>query len=282
MARLILPPNPPSLGAEQSIAKIIEGVVAEAMRFARAEIVPLMGRPRLVGDAFVVDRFERIFAALRAALESVTRAARALIEPILRLEDGRNEQKLNSALRRTLGIDLGQVVRKENIEAVIENAAERHVSLIRGLSAEVAKRIELTVLESAMQGETARTLAARLIREQGFGKRRARLIARDQLGKFSGELNRVRQEALGITSYIWDTSQDERVRGNPDGRYPNARPSHFDREGKVFSWKKPPEGGHPGEAINCRCTARGVIEEPEPIRRRARASGFQATEVRPG
>ena len=45
-------------------------------------------------------------------------------------------------------------------------------------------------------------------------------------------------------SYIWRTAGDSKVRS-----------SHADRNGKTYSWYDPPEGGHPGEAYNCRCRA---------------------------
>ena len=44
--------------------------------------------------------------------------------------------------------------------------------------------------------------------------------------------------------YIWRTEKDDRVRGK-----------HAEREGKIFNWHIPPEGGHPGEDYNCRCWA---------------------------
>lgn len=50
--------------------------------------------------------------------------------------------------------------------------------------------------------------------------------------------------------YVWHTIGDGRVRS-----------SHADRDGKVFSWNAPPEGGHPGEAPNCRCWAEDVEEK---------------------
>ncbi|CCQ74449.1 phage head morphogenesis protein [Magnetospira sp. QH-2] len=48
-------------------------------------------------------------------------------------------------------------------------------------------------------------------------------------------------------TYIWRTVGDNKVRS-----------SHADREGQTFSWDDPPEGGHPGEAPNCRCWAEEV------------------------
>jgi len=41
--------------------------------------------------------------------------------------------------------------------------------------------------------------------------------------------------------YIWRTRGDSKVRSE-----------HAERDGKVFEWDNPPEGGHPGEAPSCR------------------------------
>lgn len=68
-------------------------------------------------------------------------------------------------------------------------------------------------------------------------------------------LTRERQKSIGANEYIWETMKDERVRGDPTGLYPNAKPSHYVRQGVVFNWNRPPEGGHPGEAFGCRCKA---------------------------
>jgi SPP1 gp7 family putative phage head morphogenesis protein len=83
----------------------------------------------------------------------------------------------------------------------------------------------------------------------------AERIARDQVGKLNSQLTQTRQEDVGIESYIWRGMRDERERGNPTGLFPDAIPSHWDREGKVFKWDSPPEGGHAGYAILCRCYA---------------------------
>lgn len=44
--------------------------------------------------------------------------------------------------------------------------------------------------------------------------------------------------------YIWHAVGDDHVRHD-----------HALREGRVFDWDQPPEGGHPGEDYNCRCWA---------------------------
>ncbi|MAO54179.1 MAG: hypothetical protein CMM61_00590 [Rhodospirillaceae bacterium] len=68
-------------------------------------------------------------------------------------------------------------------------------------------------------------------------------------------------------SYIWRTVGDGKVRS-----------SHADRNGKVFSWANPPEGGHPGEAPNCRCWAEEVADAGE-CKRLKRAVSLAQNEV---
>ena len=60
-------------------------------------------------------------------------------------------------------------------------------------------------------------------------------------------------------SYIWRTAGDSKVRS-----------SHAERNGETFSWDAPPEGGHPGEAPNCRCRA----EERDCYNEKARRNGI--------
>jgi uncharacterized protein with gpF-like domain len=97
-------------------------------------------------------------------------------------------------------------------------------------------------------------------------------LARDQIGKLNGQVTQARMEAVGLDLYLWSTSGDERVRGDPTGIYPNARPSHYEMDGKICRWDDPAvyseDGGkhwlprhsdwvqlHPGYDYNCRCTA---------------------------
>lgn len=44
--------------------------------------------------------------------------------------------------------------------------------------------------------------------------------------------------------YVWLTEGDDKV-----------RPIHAANEGMIFAWSDPPSTGHPGEEVNCRCSA---------------------------
>jgi SPP1 gp7 family putative phage head morphogenesis protein len=79
---------------------------------------------------------------------------------------------------------------------------------------------------------------------------RARLIARDQVSKLNGELTMIEQLDVGVTDYIWRTSEDERV-----------RETHIAKNGVRFQWTTPPpDTGHPGWDFQCRCTAEPDLE----------------------
>ena len=76
---------------------------------------------------------------------------------------------------------------------------------------------------------------------------------------------------IGMKEYMWVTMRDEKVRGNPAGKYPDAVPSHWIIDSKICSWKDASifsDDGrifrnrtlmmpkvHPGMEINCRCAA---------------------------
>lgn len=68
------------------------------------------------------------------------------------------------------------------------------------------------------------------------------------LRAFAGLINQLRQEDLGIERYVWRSRDDAKVRD-----------SHAVYDDRVFQWDEPPEGGHPGEAHNCRCYAEPVV-----------------------
>jgi SPP1 gp7 family putative phage head morphogenesis protein len=110
-------------------------------------------------------------------------------------------------------------------------------------------------------------LRAQLQDEFQVSKSRADLIARDQVLKLNSQITRTRQTSAGIKRYTWTTSGDERVRGNPNGLYPDSDRDHWSLDGRTFSWDAPPvvnpktgETAHPGEDFQCRCVATPVLD----------------------
>lgn len=134
-----------------------------------------------------------------------------------------------------------------------EAFASENVALITDLPERIAANVEkvTTRVLTATQTATLNSdLAEQLNKEFGFGERRSEIIARDQIGKLYGQVNASRQQDLGITKFVWRTSEDERV-----------RPEHEALDGQTFSYDDPPDEGLPGEPILCRCSAEPVFDD---------------------
>lgn len=159
-----------------------------------------------------------------------------------RTSDFQREQ-LQKQFRATLGVDV--VAAEPWLAGEIARFTAENVGLIKSLPAKYFSEIESLVIREVRAGERAETIAARMQERYAISEDRAKLIARDQVGKMTGFLNERRQTDLGITHFIWQTSQDERV-----------REEHQALQGKRFSWAEgAPEEGIPGEPVMCRCYA---------------------------
>lgn len=172
----------------------------------------------------------------------------------------KNITRLTSAV----GLDVEPLLHDRNLNPFFNNVIDENVGLIRSIPTEKEVAFK-NALVRGITGDMPRTqiqaIIMKHIGKNGNVKNRARLIATDQTNKLNASLNEYRQKQLGGTRYRWKNSQDTRVAGNPSGKYPHAKPSHWDRQNKIYLWSKPPEGGHPGQRVRCRCTAEMVIED---------------------
>lgn len=151
-------------------------------------------------------------------------------------------KELNGYFKPAVGVDV--VGNEPWLRAEIDKFVAENVSLIKSIPQQYLSQVELSLNKGVSDGLRPEALAEILEERFGVAESRAALIARDQVGKFYGDLERVRQVDLGVTKYIWQTVNDNRV-----------RPEHAELQGKSIEWSDPPIDGHPGEAINCRCYA---------------------------
>lgn len=156
--------------------------------------------------------------------------------------------------KKVVGINIFGGIVEDWLPALANTFVEENVSLIRSLAQRHFDDLQAHLGEAITAGRRWEEIAAEIGERYDVSDRHAELIARDQVGKFYGALNEERQKAIGVAKYVWRTARDNRVRD-----------AHFDREGQTFSWTDPPDDGHPGEAINCRCQAEpdleGLVEE---------------------
>lgn len=126
-------------------------------------------------------------------------------------------------------------------------------SLIKTLSEKTVDNVRFIITQGISSGDKVQNIWKDLYGDKGvFAKSEshAKLLARDQVAKYNGNLWKKRNVDAGIEMYVWRDSDDERVRGR-----------HADNDGRVFTWTKPPSNGtgHPTEDYQCRCDAEPIM-----------------------
>lgn len=105
------------------------------------------------------------------------------------------------------------------------------------------------------------------VKRPGFIEYKARLIARDQIGKLNGLISQSEQQEVGLEMYTWETAGDERVRSKHrtlDGklcRWDNAGVYSIDGGKTWVPRNSNMAQAHPGMEIQCRCIAAPYWDE---------------------
>lgn len=174
------------------------------------------------------------------------------VKQVLRAQESavqaHSEREFHKQTKAALGVDIFARDPKQVTRAAAYVTG--NVERVQNLAAETANKLSAAILQAVQDGKSYDDLSADLADQFGFAESRAATIARDQIGKLYGQINADRQKALGLSKFIWRTSNDGRV-----------REEHAALEGEVFSYDDPPAEGLPGEPINCRCHAEPYFDD---------------------
>jgi len=228
-------------------AKALYGYLATARGMLEARVYP-RARRLVEQRAARADAADDLNSLVDQASEEFFRSVMRPpdIEELARTVAARTSsyqrEELGAQLRAVVGVDV--LGAEPDLSPRVSEFVAENVALIKSVPNAMFDDIEKTITRALREGTRWEVLAAQLEQRHGVAESSATLIARDQVGKFFGEMNRVRQGALGITHFIWRTVHDARV-----------REEHAALDGQRFAWDAPPGEGIPGEPINCRCGA---------------------------
>jgi Phage Mu protein F like protein len=225
----------PPLRAEQEYARVLWEGLRRVVEESNRRGIPVM----LLNSAEFLTRY-----AAQAATRMITGLlfgnARTWREAAAEAGQGRRiYQALHRDMAGPLGYRVRQLIREQaDLISSFPNSIAR-----RAVAAEAAAQYT----EGGRAEPLARTLTT-------LARPRARLIARTQISKASTALTRARSEELSIPAYVWETSQDARVRD-----------SHKLLQGVIVFWQDAPSPEalahihsslghyHAGDAPNDRC-----------------------------
>lgn len=130
-------------------------------------------------------------------------------------------------------------------KSTVDVWVRENVALVTSIETKYFDDLSSLIRDAAQKGMRNEKLARLIEDRYGVLQSSARRIARDQIGKLSGEISRQRQIAAGFTTYVWQSVEDQRVRD-----------LHEHLNGKVMRWDTPHiTEGFPGWPIQCRCVA---------------------------
>ena len=258
---------------ERKYTKILLSAVRQWKAIAKDMVLPRL--PSITSQAYInrptTDSFsDEIEDVMKIYTDRVGVISKDLYNRIVDI--GRETNEFNASqwykiTNHVFGIPLFQ--NEPWLQETLKSYVSENVSLITKLSNDLISDMNSTMNRGIKQGLRHETIMRQILGsklDKGIFKRietRARLIARDQVAKWNGQLMELKQTEAGITEYFWSTSLDERV-----------RESHRVLEGKLCRWDNPSvyknstkdkewlnKSGigavelHVGQDYQCRCTA---------------------------
>ena len=219
------------------------------------------------------DDSQDLDAKLRLLLQDVAAAMEKRIaeygldqkvEQIAKMTKNTSLREWKRAIKETLGIDLlDDYYKGEFYEEAIRRWIAENVLLIKSIPSETLGDMREIILGSYLKGSSIRDIQKAIQETYNTSRRKAQLLARDQVATLNAQLTKMQQQDAGCNKYRWSDSRDGRVRD-----------CHRELNGKVFSWDDPPEMWyetkkgrvytgrrcHPGEDYCCRCVAIPVFD----------------------
>jgi len=181
--------------------------------------------------------------------------------------DNVSQKALETSLKELSGgLTIDASIVSADVKEVAKSAFNANVKLITSIQSRYFDQVVGAVDRSIMTGsglaELIPTINESLKSQKRIAKNRAKNIALDQTRKAYNSINKARMESVGITKFEWlHSGGGKEPREHHKQRWPAGL------NGGVFSFddlpiidEKTGERGIPGQAINCKCRMRPVIE----------------------
>lgn len=197
-------------------------------------------------------RAKKLLAQARAAPVIDTSALEQLAGKYAKATSDHQKEQLRRQAHAAIKVD--PVFRDADLAPLARHFVHENVALIKRIPRRLHDDVEAMVHGAVSRGHRHKHLERQIQERFHVAEKHARLIARDQIGKFHAKANHHRQRELGVRKFVWRTVGDERV-----------RPWHQELDDTTHAYDKPPRNPDtgervlPGEDIQCRCSAEPVF-----------------------
>jgi SPP1 gp7 family putative phage head morphogenesis protein len=206
-------------------------------------------RDGLRQDSFVDD----VLRVFRGFSVFQSRIVESRLEAVAAVESTGQQDLFRRQTKALLGVDIIAPVSPE----VSAGFVTENLDLIESWERETLERAKRALLHEIQAGTRIEQIKRILSGDFKLSRKKAALIASDQVLRLHGRLTEARQTEAGIEEYFWDSSQDGKV-----------RPRHRELHGTRQRWDTPPivdlrsgRRAHPGQDYRCRCVALPIIAD---------------------
>lgn len=255
---------------EREYTRILQWLVRQIVADTRRIVLPKLAgiskeyQSTLKQDGYS-DDLVIMLAALLDQIAQSTRVVELRLPALFALMARNNDRALIMAVKASTGQTLPPAIpgapksllgvslyRAEPWLADMQEAwVRQNVALVKSIGTKYHDDLETIIRNGVFNGSSVKQVSDQIQAKFGVTKNRATLIAQDQVLSANSRLTQIRAMSIGVTSYIWESVGDSRV-----------RPLHVELTGKEFTWENPhPTEGHPGTSIRCRCRAELILPE---------------------
>lgn len=245
VASALTPPD----GLRTTLLRVYTRVTREWSDKALAAVLPQYERSVAAMMRDSPDEVQREVDEVGAALTRLVLTLNADLENwVVRVEEWHRGRF--GTLFTANGVNLDTLLGRGEVTETLRSVLAENASLIRSMNDQMRNGISGSVFRGLANRTPAREVAKEIRATAAIGKRRAELIASDQLQKLSARLDQERQEQVGIEEFEWAHSRK---------KFP--RLEHVDRNGKRYRWDSDVgKNDPPGRAIRCGCRSRAVLD----------------------
>lgn len=252
-------------GLERKMKKVIEEFLKEYENdvanfvFPQISLSATEANLEIRKDSWVDD----LLSGLNLSLEKISEREKKLRDQFIEISEELgvfNQRAFKKTIKSTLGVNV--LLNEPWLENELKSWAEQNVQLVSSIPRQEHGQISRLSMEGVRSGKNVREIQAEIEKQFTITSHRAKTIARTETAKLNSELTKVRQKDLGINYYYWSTGRDDRVRDSHaelDGFLCDYDDPTVYSDDDGETWKSRDSIGaidlHPGEDVNCRCSA---------------------------
>lgn len=243
----------------QSMKKLVNRMT----RIAEREIKKLYSTPDakdyFATDASIASQARILINALSAKFDDMFgEAAQLMSSKMVNQANTASKTALAQSMKELSGgLTVQTHIMSADLHETVKASIAANVQLIKSIPQTYMQRIGGAVLRSVTTGQGLADLMPQIQKYGDMTERKAKNIALDQTRKTYNNINADRMRKVGIQKFEWIHSAG--------GLHP--RQDHIEMSGNIYSFDDLPvidkntgERGKPGDAPNCKCTMRPILE----------------------